>query len=174
LRLEHPLPERPGGGPFPNAKYYVQRGEWEHAQHPNERDYVSYISDNYNPLIETGQMELITGNREVVPGISVRVYPGHTRHLQAVLISSGGKTACYISDLIPMRHHLDVAWTMAYDLFPAETMEQKKRFYAEAVPQQWLVIFTHDHAVPWAYVQAGETEGKYVVKEVESIASVLA
>ncbi|MGA3213921.1 MAG: MBL fold metallo-hydrolase, partial [Terriglobales bacterium] len=138
---------------FPRARYFVQRGEWEHAEHPNERDYVSYIGDNYNPLIESGQMELITGDREIVPGISVRVYPGHTRHMQAVLISSGGKTACYVSDLIPMSHHLDIAWTMGYDLFPVEIMEQKKRFYADAIPNDWLVVFTHDHSLPWAHVE---------------------
>jgi glyoxylase-like metal-dependent hydrolase (beta-lactamase superfamily II) len=153
---------------FPRARYYVQRGEWEHAQHPNERDYVSYISDNYDPLVASGQMELIAGDREITPGISVRIYPGHTRHMQAVLIHSGGKTACYISDLIPSSHHLDVAWGMAYDLFPAETMEQKKRFHAEAIPNQWLVIFTHDHFLPWAYVAPGKSQGKYVARPVES------
>jgi glyoxylase-like metal-dependent hydrolase (beta-lactamase superfamily II) len=152
---------------FPRARYYAQRGEWEHAQHPNERDYVSYISDNYNPLIESGQMELITGDREIAPGISVRIYPGHTRHLQAVLITSGGRTACYVSDLVPMVHHLDVAWGLSYDLFPAETMEQKKRFYAEAIPGRWLVVFTHDPHMPWAYIEAGEAPGKYVAKAVE-------
>jgi glyoxylase-like metal-dependent hydrolase (beta-lactamase superfamily II) len=153
---------------FPRATYYVQRGEWEHAQHPNERDYVSYISDNYDPLVASGQLELIAGDREITPGISVRIYPGHTRHMQAVLIHSGGKTACYISDLIPSSHHLDVSWGMAYDLFPAETMEQKKRFYAEAIPNQWLVIFTHDHFRPWAYVAPGKSPGKYVARPVES------
>jgi glyoxylase-like metal-dependent hydrolase (beta-lactamase superfamily II) len=158
---------------FPRAKYYVQRGEWEHAQHPNERDYVSYISDNYSPLLESGQMELISGDRRIAPGISVRVYPGHTRHMQAVLITSGGKTACYMSDLIPTAHHLDIAWTMAYDLFPAETMEQKKRFYAEAIPGRWLVVFTHDHVLPWAYLDAGDAAGKYVAKPVEEDAVVL-
>jgi glyoxylase-like metal-dependent hydrolase (beta-lactamase superfamily II) len=158
---------------FPNAKYYTQRGEWEHAQHPNERDYVSYISDNYNPLIESGQMELISGDREIAPGISVRVYPGHTRHMQAVLIASGGQTACYASDLIPTTHHLDVAWNMAYDLFPAETMEQKKRFYAEAIPERWLVVFTHDHTLPCAYLETGDAPGKYIAKPVSEEAATL-
>jgi glyoxylase-like metal-dependent hydrolase (beta-lactamase superfamily II) len=153
---------------FPRARYYVQRGEWEHAHHPNERDAVSYISDNYDPLVASGQMELITGDREIAPGISVRVYPGHTRDMQAVLITSGGKTACYISDLVPTTHHLDVAWCMSYDLFPVETMEQKKRFYAEAVEQQWLVIFTHDHFTPWGYVERGEGTGKYELRKLKA------
>ncbi len=53
---------------FPSAKYYVQRGEWEYAQRASERDRISYISDNYNPLVESGQMELIDGARELLAG----------------------------------------------------------------------------------------------------------
>ncbi len=30
---------------FPNARYFVHRGELEHARHPTERDRVSYISN---------------------------------------------------------------------------------------------------------------------------------
>ncbi len=90
---------------FPKAKYYVQHGEWEHA-HQNQRDAVSYLTDNYDPLVESGQMQLLRGDQEIVPGISVKVFPGHTRDMQAVIIQSGGQTACYISDLIPSSAHL--------------------------------------------------------------------
>ncbi|HZU41070.1 MAG TPA: MBL fold metallo-hydrolase [Terriglobales bacterium] len=144
---------------FPNAKYYVQEGEWRHGVEQHIRDRVSYISDNYDPLIKNGQMELLNGGREIVPGISVKVYPGHTRHMQAVMIESGGQKACYISDLIPTAAHLDIVWVMSYDLFPLDTIENKQRFYDEAVPQKWLVIFTHDHFTPWAYI---EREGEKI------------
>jgi glyoxylase-like metal-dependent hydrolase (beta-lactamase superfamily II) len=138
---------------FPRAKYYVQEGEWHHAQEQHVRDAVSYISDNYNPLIESGQMELLRGDCEIVPGISVKVFPGHTAHMQAVVVTSGGKTACYISDLIPTSAHLDLTWVMAFDLYPLETINSKRRYYAQALPEKWLTVFTHDDAVPWAYVE---------------------
>jgi len=138
---------------FPKAKYYVQEGEWQHAQEQHVRDAVSYISDNYNPLIESGQMELLRGDREIVPGASVRVFPGHTAHMQGVVVTSGGRTACYISDLIPTSAHLDLTWLMAFDLYPLETINSKKRYYAQALPEKWLTVFTHDDEVPWAYVE---------------------
>ena len=147
---------------FPKAKYYVQEGEWQHAQEQHVRDAVSYISDNYNPLIESGQMELLRGDREIVPGISVRVFPGHTAHMQAVVVTIGGKTACYISDLIPTRSHLDLTWVMAFDLYPLETINSKRRYYAQALPEKWLTVFTHDDAVPWAYLE--ESAGKLVAR----------
>jgi glyoxylase-like metal-dependent hydrolase (beta-lactamase superfamily II) len=118
-----------------------------------ERDAVSYISENYDPLVESGQMELLEGDREIAPGISVRVFPGHTRHMQAVVLESGGKTACYISDLMPTSAHLDLTWVMAYDVYPLDTIQSKKRYYEQALPERWLTVFTHDHAVPWAYVE---------------------
>jgi len=138
---------------FPKAKYYAPEGEWKHGSLQLERDRISYISDNYDPLIRSGQMQLLNGEAEIVPGISVAIYPGHTRNMQAIFIRSGGKTACYISDLIPSSWHLDVTWVMAYDLFPLETIENRKRYYSKAIPEQWLTIFTHDTEIPWAYIE---------------------
>jgi glyoxylase-like metal-dependent hydrolase (beta-lactamase superfamily II) len=148
---------------FPNATYYVQRGEWEHAQEQHERDRVSYIGDNYNPLIESGQMKLLTGATEICDGIRVEIYPGHTQWMQAIYIESEGKTACYISDLIPTSRHLDLSWVMAYDLAPIDTIDNRKRYYREAIntpenPQRFLTIFTHDHETPWAYLTREEKD----------------
>lgn len=149
---------------FPNAKYFAPRGEWEHGKKQLERDRISYISDNYDPLIASGQMQLLEGAADIAPGIRVEPMPGHTRTMQAVIIESRGETACYISDLMPTSNHLDVTWVMAYDLFPLETIENKKKYYERAIPGNWLTLFTHDPAVPWARV--GRTEkGKYETVE---------
>jgi glyoxylase-like metal-dependent hydrolase (beta-lactamase superfamily II) len=141
---------------FPRAKYYAQRGEWEHAQEQHERDRISYISDNYNPLIDSGQMELISGDREICPGISVRVLGGHTRHHQSVILRSAGKTACYIGDLVPTVSHLHPTWVMGYDLDPILCIDNRHKLYAEAVPEQWLCIFTHEPRTPMAYISKNE------------------
>jgi glyoxylase-like metal-dependent hydrolase (beta-lactamase superfamily II) len=148
---------------FPNATYYAQRGEWEHACKQLERDRVSYISDNYDPLIRNGQMRLLDGDGDVMPGISVEIYPGHTRNMQAIILESEGEKACYISDLIPTTHHLDLTWVMSYDLFPLETIENRKRFYKQAIEENWLTIFTHDHEIPWAYLELTE-KGKVIAR----------
>jgi len=148
---------------FPNATYYVQRGEWEHGTEQLERDRVSYISDNYDPLIKNGQMRLLDGDGDLMPGISVVIYPGHTRNMQAILLENEDQTACYISDLVPTSKHLDLTWVMAYDLFPLETIENRKRFYEQAIAQKWLTIFTHDHEIPWAFLERDQ-RGKVVAK----------
>lgn len=149
---------------FPRAKYFVQRGEWEHGRKQLERDRVSYLSANYDPLVDSGQMELLEGDRALLPGVSVRVLSGHTRHMQAVMLESKGQRACYVSDLIPTTAHLDLPWAMAFDLFPLETIENKKKVYAEALPEKWLMVFTHDPDVPWGYLEKDET-GKLVARK---------
>ena len=146
---------------FPKAQYYVQEGEWRHGSQQHERDRISYLSENYDPLIQAGKMHLLQGDQELLPGISVKVYPGHTRHMQAVMVKSQGKRACYISDLIPTTAHLDLTWVMAFDLFPLETIESRKRVYESALPEKWLMVFTHDPATPWAYLESPEP-GKMV------------
>ena len=145
---------------FPRAKYYAPEGEWQYARKPSERDAISYIPDNYDPLVASGQMTLLKGGEEIVPGISVKTFPGHTAHMQAVIVNGHPRTeigkgttsvvpaaatdkseasapavACYISDLIPTSAHIDIAWGMGFDLYPLQTIESKKQYYAKAVPE---------------------------------------
>jgi glyoxylase-like metal-dependent hydrolase (beta-lactamase superfamily II) len=158
---------------FPNARYFAHRGEVEHGHLQLDRDRVSYLSPNYDPLIESGQMTLldtegIRANPKICPGISVELFPGHTAQLMAVHIeskASGGATqhACYISDLIPTSAHLDPTWVMGYDLDPVETIAQRKRFYQRAIPENWLVLFTHDHETPMARIGLNEKRKPVVV-----------
>jgi glyoxylase-like metal-dependent hydrolase (beta-lactamase superfamily II) len=149
---------------FPRAKYYAPEGEWQYSRCPSERDSISYIPENYDPLVESGQMTLLKGGEEIVPGISVQTFPGHTAHMQAVIAHSRGQTACYISDLIPTTAHIDLTWGMGFDLYPLQTIESKKQYYAKSVPEKWLTVFTHDAKIPWAYVEKDEL-GKMVARE---------
>jgi glyoxylase-like metal-dependent hydrolase (beta-lactamase superfamily II) len=160
---------------FPNARYFAHRGEVAHGHLQLERDAISYISDNYDPLIASGQMTLLGSDSAtepgetypIVPGISVECFPGHTAQLLAIHIEpggtgSGGPHACYISDLIPTSAHLDITWVMGYDLDPVTCIAERKRFYQRAIPEKWLVLFTHDHHTPFGYVELND-KGKPVV-----------
>src|SRR6202023_1750080 len=123
---------------FPNARYFAHRGEVEHGHRQFDRDRVSYLSPNYDPLIESGQMTLLdtTGiheNPEIVPGISVELFPGHTAQTLGIHIESrshGGAAehACYISALIPTASHLAPTWVRGYHLDPAPCIRERQRF----------------------------------------------
>ncbi|HEX3939862.1 MAG TPA: MBL fold metallo-hydrolase [Acidobacteriaceae bacterium] len=145
---------------FPNACYFAHRGEVEHGRLQLERDRISYNGDNYEPLIASGQMTLLDlrpgAVEEIAPGISVELFPGHTAQLMAVMLDSGGRRACYVSDLMPTTAHLDPTWVMGYDLDPLRSIEERKRFLHRAVEEEWLVLFTHDHHHPMGYLEWDE------------------
>jgi len=171
---------------FPRAKYYAPEGEWQYARKPSERDAISYIPENYDPLVASGRMTLLKGGEEIVPGISVRTFRGHTAWMQGIVITGSQNphpvaqdatrvgqpqgihtpTACYISDLMPTAAHIDVTWGMGFDLYPLDTIASKKEYYARALPERWLTVFTHDPKMPWAYIEKDES-GKMVAKEAE-------
>lgn len=129
---------------FPNATYYVQKGEWEFAHLRNERIQASYLRHNFDPIAETGAFRFVEGEHEIVPGVRVVPTPGHTPHHQSVLIESAGQTACFLADLVPTSAHLPLPWIMGYDVEPLVTLESKRVLLGRARREQWLLIFEHD------------------------------
>jgi glyoxylase-like metal-dependent hydrolase (beta-lactamase superfamily II) len=140
---------------FPRARYLVQRGEWEHACAPTERDQASYVEEFFRAA--EGQTEFLDGNAEVLPGIGVEVLPGHTRHLQGVQIRSEGEEAYFVSDLVPTTSHLRYPWIMSFDLYPMETLANKKRLLPQLAAAGSLVVFPHDPAMPWARLEVRDS-----------------
>ena len=129
---------------FPRARYIIQRGEWEAALSPNERDKTSYLPENFVPLQEAGLVDLVDGDREVTPGVDVVLSPGHTRRHQSVLVRSGGQTLYFLGDLVPTAAHVRLPYIMSYDLYPADTLETRKRLYEQAIAGDWVLGFVHD------------------------------
>ena len=140
---------------FPNATYVVQRGELEFARHTNERTRASYIPRNFEPVSVANRWKLFNGDGDVVPGISVRLTPGHVPHHQSVIIRDAGETAIFLADVIPTAAHLPLPWIMGYDLEPLRTLESKRALLRDAVAGDWLLIFGHDPAIAMARLEEG-------------------
>ena len=146
---------RDGGlvGPsFPNATLYVQAEELAHARSPHERDRASYRPADWEPWADAGRLETVTGETEIRPGLTVIPIRGHNEGMQGVRIQSRGRTAFYFADALPTTAHLPVAWIMAYDLYPVDLIENKKRLLERAVAEKWLCVFEHDPRVPWGTI----------------------
>ena len=132
---------------YPNATYVVQRGELEFARHTNERTRASYLPHNFEPIAAADRWQLVEGNTEILPGISLRLTPGHVPFHQAVLIRDQGETAVFVGDLFPTASHLPLPWIMGYDLEPLRTLESKRALLADAIDGQWRMVFEHDPAI---------------------------
>lgn len=143
---------------FPNATYVVQRGDLEFARHTNERTRASYLPHNFEPIIAAGRWRLLEGDGEVLPGISVRLTPGHVPFHQVVIIRDRGETVVFVADLFPTTAHLPLPWIMGYDLEPLRTLESKRTLLADAVAGGWRLMFEHDpRVVMGTPVQEGKT-----------------
>jgi glyoxylase-like metal-dependent hydrolase (beta-lactamase superfamily II) len=145
---------------FPNATYVVQRGDLEFARRANERTRASYLPRNFEPVAAANRWRLLEGDSGVLPGISVRLTPGHVPYHQAVVLQDRGETAVFVGDLFPTVAHLPLAWIMGYDLEPLRTLESKRALLAEAVAGGWRLIFEHDAKVAMG---TPVQEGKAVV-----------
>ena len=128
---------------FPAATYVVQKRELEFARHTNERTAASYLKHNFDPIT----FRLVDGETEVLPGIRCLPTPGHVPYHQSILVESGGERACFLADLVPTSAHLPLPWIMGYDLEPLVTLESKRRLYARAEAEGWLLWFEHDPVV---------------------------
>jgi glyoxylase-like metal-dependent hydrolase (beta-lactamase superfamily II) len=144
---------------FPNARYFVSRGEYEHAEAPHDRDRASYLPSNWKPVQESGQLELKDEQYEVLPGLSLETVAGHSRTMQCVRLHQGERTLYGFADLVPTRAHVPLAWIMGYDLYPVETLEAKRRLLPQAAREGWLCLFYHDPDAPLCSV-IEEADGK--------------
>ncbi len=150
---------------FPRARYIVQKSELDHAFHPIERDCASYFRENYQPLVDSQQWELVDGDATILPGISVEPIPGHNASIQAVKLTSAGKTLVFVADLLPTRHHIPLPWIMAYDLYPVQTLETKRKWVQQIVKGGWIVVFGHDPDMDAATLH--ERDGKVEFEPVD-------
>ncbi len=132
---------------FPNARFYVQKSQWENSLKPTERDQASYSKDDYLPLQEYGVLQLVDGEKELFEGISVLVSSGHTPALQMLKISDGSSTLFYPADLAPFTSHIPLPYIMGFDLQPLNTLADKKRIFKQAVDEDWTLFFEHDTVV---------------------------
>ena len=129
---------------FPNARYFISQAEYEHAESPTERDRASYFPENWQPMKETGQLELKASDYEVVPGLTMETHAGHNRSMQCPRLARDGKVLFGFADLVPTRAHVPYAWVMGYDLYPVETVEAKKKLLPQAAQKNWTCLFYHD------------------------------
>lgn len=149
---------------FPNATYYIQKEHLSLARHPSEKDTGSFRNEDFEPLEDAGRLEIISGEFEIFPEISLIVSNGHTLGLQLVKISSGSDVLVYCADLIPTSSHIPIPYVMSYDLFPLTTIEEKKKILYDAAEGNWTLFFEHDPLVEAVKVKKGEK--RFEIKEV--------
>lgn len=149
---------------FKNAKYYVQKKNFEWGISPSDRDRGSYIKENFEPLAKEGVLNFIESDAlQFDDEISFYLANGHTFAQQLIKISDGSTTLFYCGDLFPTTSHIPLPYIMGYDLQPLVTLQEKKDILKEAVENNWFLFLEHDPNT--AMVKVELTQKGYIAGE---------
>ncbi len=147
---------------FPNANYYCSKAQWENAMTPNPREGDAYFENDLLPVKDSVQLKLIDKEIELYPGLSLRIFNGHTPGQIVPIIEYKGKTIVYIADLVPTVANIPLKWIAAYDLYPVTAMEEKEKFLREAFKNNYILFFEHDMDYECATLDWDERKGPKV------------
>ncbi len=129
---------------FPNATYHVSKAQWELANYPNDREKASFLKENFIPLQEHDCLNLVENEEEIIPGISVRFFNGHTAGQMLPFIQFYDKTVIFMADVLALSAHIPLPYIMGYDMQPLLTLQEKKVFLAEAAAKGYILFYEHD------------------------------
>lgn len=131
---------------FKNAFYWSNQKHWDWAVNPNEREKASFLKENILPIQDSGQLRFIEDIDRVQfhDGINIRFAYGHTDAMMLPQIKYKDKTIVYMADLLPSIGHIPLPYVMAYDMFPLQTLKEKKSFLQEATDNGYILYLEHD------------------------------
>ncbi|MXV15376.1 MBL fold metallo-hydrolase [Hufsiella ginkgonis] len=131
---------------FRNAVYWTNEKHWNWATKPNDREKASFLEENILPIRESGKLKFVeeTGLFSFSTHVKVRFAYGHTEAMMLPQISYKDRTIVYMADLLPSTGHLPLPYVMAYDMFPLQTLDEKRQFLEEAVENNYVLFLEHD------------------------------
>jgi glyoxylase-like metal-dependent hydrolase (beta-lactamase superfamily II) len=154
---------------FPKAKFIVGAKAWERATHPHSRDKASFIPGLTDKLKNSGRLIVYPKDplpKELSDAVEFVISEGHTPGQMLTLFKGGKEKVFFCGDLIPGRPWVHLPITMGYDRYPELLIDEKAALYQRAVPEHWLLFFTHDSEAAGSRVQASPS-GRFETADVE-------
>ena len=150
---------------FKNATFWSNKEHWQWAIEPNDREKASFLKENILPIQESEKLKFIDTLDGVsfTDNIQIRFAFGHTDSMMLPQISYKGKTILYMADMLPSVGHIPMPYVMSYDMFPLNTLKEKKKYLEEAVQNDYILFFEHDPVNECCTLQ--ETEKGIRVKD---------
>ena len=143
---------------FKNAKYWSNEGHWDWATDPNKRESASFLKENINPIIESGQLNYLEKNEanylsETKLGFDVLFVDGHTEKQMIPVINYKGQKIAFAADLVPTHGHVPLSYIPGYDIRPLISLKEKDLFLNYCAENNVLLFFEHD-----AFVELGSLQ----------------
>ena len=137
---------------------YVQARRARARARPNERDRASYVRRTGSRTRRPAGSRPSRASARSAPACGRAAARPQRRHAGDP-DRVGREDRFYFADALPTSAHVPIPWIMAYDLYPVELIQNKKRLLDDAVREGWLCVFEHDPDVPWGTI-VDEANGK--------------
>ena len=143
---------------FPNATFVVGQTAFERATNPHPRDKASFIPVLNQHLLDSGRLELISGERSDTLGEDYRfhVSNGHTPGMLLTELCGELGPIVFAADLVPGRPWVHRSITMGYDRFPELLIDEKEALLNDLVERNGRLFFHHDPSCAMARVTLDE------------------
>jgi len=128
---------------FKNAQFWSNKAHWKWATVPNAREKASFLTENIQPIAESGQLMFVEDHHKNLP-FDILFFDGHTEKQMLKKITYQGQTIVFAADLIPTAGHLPIPYVMGYDTRPLLTLDEKERFLQTALENNYLLFLEHD------------------------------
>ena len=127
---------------FPNAKVFVQQTEWEDALANKSTMTRTYLRNHLDPIVD--RLQLVDGEKEILPGIIAWPMIGHTWGQQALRFLDDMGTVCFPGDVMPTANHVGPSFNMGYDMLPHQNMISKQQLLERAADEGWRIVLDHE------------------------------
>ncbi|MFC5712834.1 MBL fold metallo-hydrolase [Thalassorhabdus alkalitolerans] len=128
---------------FKNAVIYTSEIEWEETRNPNIRSKNTYWEQNWKPIEH--QVQTFKQQTEVLPGITMIHTGGHSAGHSIVTIEQGEDMLIHMADIMGTHAHKNVLWVMAFDDYPMDSIEAKRKWMDIGYNNEAWFSFYHDY-----------------------------
>lgn len=155
---------------FPNAKHIVQQAEWAYWTSSEALKDRCGFEKNLAPLEKLGMVQLVDGDFEVLPGISLHLCPGHTPGHQVVRISGQRQVAYFIGDALHQIAQVSKPhWSPWFDWTP-NTASLNRKWLLQLICDEGALLLSPHFPFPGAgRVQQVENEKKFVPEKLNPL-----
>jgi glyoxylase-like metal-dependent hydrolase (beta-lactamase superfamily II) len=130
---------------FPNATYYVNKQELEHALTTAKS---SYIIEDFEILSNSANTKFTEGSGVIDEYIRYDVTSAHSPFHQVFWIIEEGKKIFFGGDDAPQLQQMKSRFIAKYDYDGKKCMELRKQWWKQGKEEQWTFLFYHDIKSP--------------------------